>query len=150
MTFMSTKTFEHAFSCAFRQHRAHSHCRLIHGYAFDVTFVFGAEELDSTNWVVDFGSLKSLKGMLENTFDHKLVVAEDDPHLGKLLELDALGVADVVVLAATGCERFAEAIAGATDTWLQSNGYSPRVHLVSVTVAEHTGNSAIFMPKVEA
>jgi 6-pyruvoyltetrahydropterin/6-carboxytetrahydropterin synthase len=142
----STKTYGHeiGLSCAFRQWRANSHCRLIHGYALAVHFEFMATELDHCNWVVDFGSMKSLKAMLEDTFDHKLIVAEDDPHKDELCALQGLGVADVVVLPATGCERFAEYIAGATETWLQANGYAPRVVLSKVEVREHGANSAIW------
>lgn len=65
--YRSTKTFGHecGFSVAFRQWRAESHCRLLHGYALAFKFTFEAEELDVRNWVVDFGALKSLKGILE-------------------------------------------------------------------------------------
>lgn len=144
--YKSTKTYGHeiGLSCAFRQWRAESHCRFIHGYALSVRFEFEADELDARNWVVDFGSLKSLKGQLEDQFDHKLVVAADDPDIESLLALDELGLAQCRILPAVGCEKFAEYIFGATETWLQSNGYAPRVRLASVEVAEHGANSAIF------
>lgn len=144
--YKSTKTYGHeiGLSCCFRQWRAESHCNLLHGYAIAVRLEFEADELDARNWVVDFGSLKSLKGMLEDTFDHKLLVAEDDPRKDELCSLAGLGLADVVVLPAVGCEKFAEFIFGATETWLQSNGYAPRVRLSSVEVREHGANSAIF------
>ena len=76
MTYKSTKTYGHelGLSCCFRQWRAESHCRLLHGYALSIRLVFEAEELDVRNWVVDFGSLKSLKQMFVDTFDHKLLV----------------------------------------------------------------------------
>lgn len=146
MTFRSTKTYGHeiGLSAAFRQHRAESHCRLIHGYALAIRLEFEAEELDVRNWVVDFGSLKSLKGILEDTFDHKLLVAEDDPALDIFLELGRLGLADVVQVPACGCEKFAEMIFEVTEIWLKDNGYSPRVKLVSVEVKEHGANSAIY------
>ena len=78
--YKSTKTFGHeiGLSACFRQWRADSHCRFLHGYALAIKFVFAANELDVRNWVVDFGSLKSLKSQLEDTFDHKLLVAEND------------------------------------------------------------------------
>jgi len=146
MRYASTKTYGHevGLSCAFRQWRAESHCRLIHGYAIAVRFEFETEELDFRNWVVDFGSLKGLKGMLEDTFDHTLVIAEDDPFLVELQHLDKIGVAKVVVLPSVGCEKFAEMIFGATETWLEGNGYAPRVQLASVEVREHGANSAIY------
>jgi 6-pyruvoyltetrahydropterin/6-carboxytetrahydropterin synthase len=77
----STKTYgaEVGLSSCFRQHKAQSHCRLLHGYAMSFSFKFGALVLDERNWVVDFGGLKGLKAILEETFDHKTIIAEDDP-----------------------------------------------------------------------
>lgn len=144
--YKSTKTYGHeiGLSACFRQWRAESHCRLLHGYALAVKFVFAAEGLDIRNWVVDFGSLKSLKGWLENTFDHTMLVAEDDPQWALFKQLEMAGVARMVTVPATGCEAFAELIYGATEIWLKDNGYSPRVKLISVEVREHGANSAIY------
>jgi 6-pyruvoyltetrahydropterin/6-carboxytetrahydropterin synthase len=144
--YISTKTYGHeiGLSACFRQWRAESHCRLLHGYALAVRFEFEADELDVRNWVVDFGSLKSLKGWLEDTFDHTLLVASDDPKFEALMALDVLGVARVVTVDATGCEAFAKLIFGATEVWLRDNGYAPRVRLRSVEIKEHGANSAIY------
>lgn len=144
--YASTKTYGHevGLSACFRQWRAESHCRFLHGYALAVKFVFETTELDVRNWVVDFGSLKSLKGWLEDTFDHTLLVALDDPMKDELCQLAGLGLARAVVVPATGCEAFAELIYGATEVWLKDNGYSPRVRLDSVEVSEHGANSAIY------
>ena len=146
MSYQSTKTFGHhlGLSVAFRQHKAGSHCRFVHGYALAFRFVFEANELDERHWVVDFGSLKSLKGWLEDTCDHKVIVAEDDPQIAWFREGHRLGVLDLVELPAAGCEKFAEYVFGATETWLEANGYAPRCRLVSVEVMEHGANSAIF------
>lgn len=145
-TFRSTKTYGHevGLSACFRQWRAESHCRLLHGYALAVRFEFEACELDVRNWVVDFGSLKSLKGWLENTFDHTLLVAEDDPLLELFTTLESLGAARIVVVPATGCEAFAKLIYEATEVWLKDNGYAPRCWVASVEVREHGANSAIY------
>ncbi len=146
MIFESGKTYTHAqgFSCAFRQWRADSHCKYLHGYALQITLTFRAMELDRRNWVVDFGSLKSLKQMLQDTFDHTLLVAEDDPKLEVFKQLDEWhGVARVVVVPACGCEKFAEMIFECTEIWLKDNGYAPRVKLIAVEVKEHGANSAI-------
>lgn len=145
-SYRSTKTYGHevGLSAAFRQWRAESHCRYLHGYALSVKLEFEAGELDARNWVVDFGSLKSLKGWLEDQFDHKTLVAGDDPELEMFEELDARGIIQLRVVPATGCEKFAEMIFGATEVWLMDNGYAPRVRLVSVEVREHGANSAIY------
>lgn len=143
---LSTKTFGHevGMSCAFRQHRAESHCRLLHGYSLSFKFIFESNELDVRNWVVDFGGLKSLKGMLEDTFDHKTVVAEDDPKLDWFKKGAELGVLDLVIVPAAGCEKFAEMVYEVTEQWLKDAGYGGRVRLRSVEVCEHGANSAIF------
>lgn len=146
MTFRSSKTYGHdiGLSACFRQWRAQSHCRLLHGYALSVHLEFEADELDERNWVVDFGSLKGFKGQLERTFDHKLLVAEDDPEKDYLCSLAGLGLADVVVVEATGCEAFAKLIYEAAKLWLLDNGYAPRVRVHHVTVREHGANSATY------
>jgi len=146
MTYQSTKTYGHnlGLSAAFRQWRADSHCRFLHGYALAIKFVFEADSLDERNWVVDFGSLKTLKGRLEDTFDHKTLVAHDDPHIDWFREADARGIIDMVVTYANGCEAFAELIFETTEIWLKDAGYGDRVRLASVEVMEHGANSAVF------
>lgn len=149
MSYQSTKTYGNhiGISAAFRQWKAHSHCKLIHGYALGFKFVFEADELDARNWVVDFGGLKPLKQILEDTFDHKVVVAEDDPHIDYFRQGHALGVLDMVVVPAGGCEKFAEMVYDVTEQWLKDAGFAPRVRLVSVEVMEHGANSAIYTGK---
>lgn len=144
--YQSTKTYGHevGLSCAFRQWRAESHCRLLHGYALSFRFVFEAEELDARNWVVDFGGLKSLKQILADNFDHATIVAEDDPELDWFEEAAKRGMCRLVVLPSAGCERFAEYVYDVTETWLKDAGFAPRCRLISVEVSEHGANSAIF------
>lgn len=145
MPYRSTKTYGHevGLSCAFRQWRADSHCNLIHGYALSFKFTFEAEELDVRNWVVDFGGLKSLKGMLEDTFDHTLLVAADDPKKDVLLDLDRVhGIAKVVEVERAGCEATAKLAFDVCQQWLKDAGYGDRVDLVSVEVKEHGANGA--------
>jgi len=143
---LSTKTYGHelGLSAVFRQWRANSHCNQLHGYALAFTFVFEADELDDRNWVVDFGGLKPLKEWLHNTFDHKLVVAIDDPHLERLVALQSDGLADVLVLQAVGCEAFAELAAAKAAEVLIELGYGSRVRVHSVECREHGANSALW------
>lgn len=149
--YISTKTFGHeiGLSACFRQWRADSHCRLLHGYALSIKLEFEADALDARNWVVDFGSLKSFKQQLVDTFDHKLLVAEDDPLKDDLCMLAGLGLADVVVVEATGCEAFASMIFEGAALWLRDAGYAPRVRMRSVEVREHGANSAIYTGAVK-
>lgn len=148
----STKTYGHelGLSAVFRQWRADSHCNQLHGYALAFTFVFEAEELDDRNWVVDFGGLKDLKRELVAMFDHKLIIAQDDPQLEALRELEKIGIADVTILPAVGCEMFAEYACELADQVLEAKGYYPRVRIKSVECREHGANSAIYTPAYES
>ncbi|MGL5734709.1 MAG: 6-pyruvoyl trahydropterin synthase family protein [Beijerinckiaceae bacterium] len=142
----SSKTYGHdiGLSACFRQHRAKSHCRFLHGYALAVHLEFEAEELDENNWVVDFGALKSFKQQLEATFDHKLLIAHDDPELRVFEDLEARGLAQVVIVEHVGCEAFAELVFFMAEEWIEANGYTPRVRMKKVTVREHGANSASY------
>lgn len=152
LAYRSTKTYTHSIglSSAFRQWRAQSHCRFLHGYALSVKFVFEADELDERNWVVDFGGLKNLKGVLEDTFDHKTLVAHDDPELPLFNTMHERGLIQRVIVDATGCEAFARMIFVFTEIWLKDAGFAPRVRLASVEVSEHPANSAIVYRKAES
>ncbi len=142
--YYSGKVYNHSvgLSCCFRQWRAESHCRFLHGYAIKVEVIFKAKELDVRNWVVDFGSLKSFKGWLEDTFDHKTLIAHDDPELSTFTELNERGLIQMIIVPATGCEGMARMIYEYLETWLLDNGYAPRVGLAQVIVSEHDGNFA--------
>ena len=144
MLFESTKTYTHAtgLSCAFRQWRADSHCKFLHGYALEVRIVFSTNQLNANNWVVDFGGMKPVKQWLEDQFDHKTLVAFDDPGMEWFLAAKNQGLVDLKVVKATGCEAFAELIYNYVKEWLSANVGS-RVTLKSVEVKEHQGNSAL-------
>lgn len=146
MKYKSTKTYGHdiGLSTAFRQWRAKSHCSKLHGYSLSFKFEFGSDELDENNWCVDFGGLKSLKKLLEETFDHKTVVAEDDPQLEWFKEAAKRGILDLVILPHGGCEKFAEYTYDLANKWLKNSGYYPRCKLMYVEVREHGANSAIY------
>ena len=147
--YKSGKRFGHelGLSCCFRQWKADSHCRYLHGYALAVSFEFETEELDVRNWVVDFGSLKSLKQLLEIQFDHTTLVAMDDPEYETFKLMEEKGLIQFRAVPATGCEAMAKLIYEVTEIWLKDNGYSPRVSLSKVTVAEHGANWASYENK---
>ena len=146
MGYYSTKTYTHnmGLSAAFRQWRAESHCRFLHGYALEIKLTFGSQDLDIRNWVVDFGGLKSVKGMLEDTFDHKTLVAEDDPHIASFELLHEDGIIDMVKVENTGCEAFAQLIFEVLTQWIKDAGYGKRCWIEEVEVREHASNSAIY------
>ena len=142
--FLCTKKYGHerGLSSAFRQWRADSHCRFMHGYSLEFEFVFGANELDENNWVVDFGGLKPLETWLRLNFDHKTLVALDDPMFSVFEEIHESEVIDMVTVEATGCEMFARMAMEYSSELIQKI-YGNRCWVDSVTVREHGANSAI-------
>lgn len=150
--YFSSKTFDHnvGLSCCFRQWRAKdSHCRFLHGYALKVKLEFSAYALDDRNWVMDFGGFEDLKDFLKETFDHKCVVASDDPELGTIMSLETRGLVQLVILPDVGCEFFAKAIFENCLHWLQgyNKQHNTSVYMRGVEVSEHTGNSAGYRRK---
>jgi len=142
MKYESTKIIELG-SCAFRQWKADSHCKFIHGYRLQAKFWFSCNELDERNWVVDFGGLKGLKDILEKQFDHTLCVASDDPLLEGFKSLHASGGCDLRVMEnGVGIERTTEWCFNEADTYIR-NLTNGRCWVEKVEVWEHERNSAI-------
>ena len=149
--FKSTKLFD-GFSCCFRQWKAETtHCRFLHGYgiSFRVTF---EGELDHRNWVWDFGGMKRAKtkidGMspkewMDYMFDHTIIVAEDDPYVKTLQQLDNAGIAQVRIVPATGAEKFAEFIYNKLSEFVYEETQG-RVRIAQVEFMEHGKNTAIY------
>ncbi len=162
--FYSTKNYgaDRGFSCCFRQWKAtHSHCSKLHGYSLGFKFVFQSETLDHNNWVFDFGNYGAIKAWLTYMFDHTLLVAENDPEILMFRSLSAKGLCDLREVNSVGCEMFAKMTyekvsgilacfqAGKTvavgDVEYASKYRIPEtVHLKSVEVYEHAGNSAVY------
>ncbi len=141
--YFSCKKYGHerGLSSAFRQWRADSHCKFLHGYSLEFEFEFGASELDERNWVVDFGGLKDLESWLRNNFDHKTLVASDDPMFSEFEMLTDRGIIDMIVVESTGAEMFAK-MAMDYSSKLIADKYGERCWVESVTVREHGANSA--------
>lgn len=145
MPFQSTKTYGHniGLSACFRQPKAHSHCKFLHGYSLAFRFVFQATELDERNWVVDFGGLKPLKKWLEDNFDHKVVLDKDDPYMDTFKILENTGLAELNILDGVGVEKFAEHAYNFADNLVREMTNS-RCRVLSVECMEHGANSAIY------
>ena len=141
--FQSAKVIELG-SCAFRQWRATSHCRFLHGYQLKAKLWFGCSTLDNKGWVVDFGSLKALKDELKSIYDHTTTVAADDPELETFKKLHDSGIIQLyIVRKGVGVERTAEYVFEIAQRHIDSltNG---RCWVDKVEVFEHDENSAIF------
>ena len=76
---MITAKRYHDFSCGHRVVGHENKCRLLHGHNYRVTFEC-AGELDSVGRVLDFGVIKTrLCQWLEENWDHRLLLWEEDP-----------------------------------------------------------------------
>ena len=133
-------------STAFRNWRAQSHCRLNHGYdlVFATTFACAPENLTPEGWVVGFGDLAPIKQAIESTFDHKTIVAEDDPELEWFREGERRGILELSIMPAIGCEAFSAWLARISADCLYSIGRLGIVRIKHAVVTEHGSNQAGF------
>ena len=143
MRYVSTKIIPMG-STAFRQWRADSHCKLIHGYRLQCKLWFTADELDEKNWIYDFGGCKEIKNLLEKQYDHTTVVAADDPELDTFKSMSEKGMIDLrIAEKGVGIERTAEWVYENSNK-LVTEQTNNRVRVIKVEVWEHEGNSAIY------
>lgn len=143
MRYVSTKIIPMG-STAFRQWRADSHCKLIHGYRLQCKLWFTADELDDKNWIYDFGGCKEIKNLLEKQYDHTTVVAADDPELDTFKLMSEKGMIDLrIAEKGVGIERTAEWVYETTNKFVTEQT-NDRVRVIKVEVWEHEGNSAIY------
>jgi len=108
-------------------------------------FTFAAEQFDHRGWVIDFGKggFGPIREWLHQTFDHTLLVAEDDPLRADLLRLRDLGLADVRIVPGASCERLAEYVFSFTQPMI-SAATKGRCWISAVECIEHGANSAIY------
>lgn len=86
----------HDISCGHRVYGHESKCAHLHGHNYRVHFVCEAEQLDQVGRVIDFSEIKHrLCEWLENNWDHKFLMWEQDPELLALESLDPKGVVSV-------------------------------------------------------
>lgn len=78
----------HDISCGHRVVGHENKCKYLHGHNYRFTFTCAASQLDGVGRVIDFGVIKSkLCQWLEDVYDHKFLVWEEDPYLKTLVQL---------------------------------------------------------------
>lgn len=140
--FVSKKMYspERGYSIAYRQWRADSHCRLIHGYAIGIEITFQSPVVDARNWVVDFGSLKEFKSFLDDHFDHTMLVASDDPEIATFKQLHEKGMCKLVEVERTGCEGLADFLCEYLNTlWIPDHYPNTGVRCTEIIIHETLG-----------
>ena len=79
----------HDISCGHRVYQHESKCAHLHGHNYRVHFTCEAESLDNIGRVIDFSDMKSRLCMwLEDQWDHKTLIWENDPWAKVLPEID--------------------------------------------------------------
>jgi 6-pyruvoyltetrahydropterin/6-carboxytetrahydropterin synthase len=86
---MITAQRYHDISCGHRVYGHESKCAHLHGHNYRVNFVCAAPDLDVVGRVIDFSVIKSRLCMwLEEEWDHKFLVWQEDPWSNDLALLD--------------------------------------------------------------
>ena len=114
----------------------------MHGYGRYVRLTFEATALDERGWVMDFGDLRDVKKWLEDEWDHKLLIAYDDPLLGEFISLEQKGGCNLNVMPSEygpGIEDSCKYVYDNINPMIQekTNG---RVWIEKVRVYEHENN----------
>jgi len=92
----TTATRYHDISTGHRVHGHENKCRHLHGHNYRVHFHVEGGTLDNIGRVLDFGVIKSALCLwLEDNWDHRFLVFQDDPHLAALQAIDPEGVVAV-------------------------------------------------------
>ena len=82
----------HDFSTGHRVYGHESKCAHLHGHNYRIHLTVEAEQLDNIGRVMDFSVIKEkLAYWLEDNWDHKFLVWEQDPFANTLKELDPDG-----------------------------------------------------------
>jgi 6-pyruvoyltetrahydropterin/6-carboxytetrahydropterin synthase len=153
--YISTKLFDN-YSVAIRQWKAqHSHCQLLHGYAFKFKVWFASNEpdidkqLDEMNWIVDFGGFKEqpvgngLKAWMDHMFDHTMLIEKDDPYKDLFEQMQMERLCKVHFLDKMGAESCARMVFEKFNEVLSKTD-AGRCKVIKVECFENDKNSAIY------
>lgn len=153
--YCSIKNFDN-FSVALRQHKAqHSHCQLLHGYAFEIEVTFGSNEpeidkqLDDMNWIVDYGCFKKppqgngLREWLDLNFDHTTLIEKDDPYLDLFQQMEQMNLCKLIVMDKMGAESVARLVFEKFNERLSKTD-GGRCKVIKVRVWENKNNSSTY------
>ena len=123
-------------------------CAWCHGYSRYIEFTFDGD-LDEKQWVYDFGDLKFVKNWLEENWDHKTLIASNDPKLEKLKEMESenlikLTIVDITQGWGPGIEGSCKWVYDVINPIIREKT-SGRVSISKIQVWEHEHNSAIYV-----
>lgn len=86
---MITANRYHDISCGHRVVGHEGKCRHLHGHNYRIHFICAAPQLDGIGRVIDFSVIKAkLCAWLEDVWDHKMLIWQNDPLLPELQKID--------------------------------------------------------------
>ena len=144
LPYRSTKSY-YNYPCSHRQWRHTGHCAYIHGYSRSFHFTFASDTLDVHGFVMDFGDLKPVKALLDDWFDHTLLLNEDDPLIDSFRHLEAQGACRLKLLPNCGMEGTAAFLYEKVNEILKTSTQG-RMQCITVEVRENDKNSALYSP----
>ena len=146
MKFKSTKRFG-PITTGHRQWKDKGHCSFVHGYGRYIRLTFEASELDERGWVMDFGDLKDVKKWIEYEWDHRVLIANDDPLLSDLQQLESKGGINLNILPTgyyPGIEESCRYLYDKLNPMIKMKTNN-RVEITRVEVWEHENNHAEYV-----
>jgi len=145
--FTSSKRFG-PITTGHRQWKHDGHCSHVHGYGRIVEITFKSNELDYRGWVMDFGNLKEVKDWFDEEWDHRVLLAHDDPLLSEFIHIAELGGMDINVLPkeyGPGIEQSCKYVYNEVNPIIDRLT-SGAVWISKVKIFEHENNWATFKP----
>ena len=146
MKFQSTKKLG-PISVGHRQWRDDGHCAYVHGYGRYIEFTYEGK-LDERQWVMDFGDLKDVKAWLEKEWDHRVLIASDDPQLDNIQKMHDLGIMNINVMDVNkgwgpGIEASCKFVYDNVQPLIDVKT-DHRVKITRIEIWEHERNSAVY------
>jgi len=145
--------FGYRFEAAHRlTHSCAAKCMTPHGHTWraDVTLCSKTDDLDEADMVVEFSRAKRLwKQLLDETFDHSMLIHVDDPLLPLLRET----IDDVRVLPFPSdptTERIAQLLFRKMEAFIDAEDLGALVDVAEVHVQETPTNSVSYAPSSAA
>lgn len=138
---MITVTRHHDISAGHRVYGHESVCAHLHGHNYRIYFTVRSTQcLDAVGRVIDFGVIKTtLCEWLDRSWDHKMLVAYNDPIGGVLTQVDPQGIC--IVPFNPTAENMASYLLNIVGPDVLT-GYASNVRLIAVHVKETNKCSA--------
>jgi 6-pyruvoyltetrahydropterin/6-carboxytetrahydropterin synthase len=130
-------------------HRQPNHsgrCSRLHGHSWSITLTFGATELDSNGFVVDFGELHYIADWIDENLDHGTIVCDSDPRIDEIRALDQSGLLKIIAIEQASCEGIARYLFSVFEAMVGKNT-NGRAWIQKIHVEEDSRNSATFEPE---